>query len=202
MEQSIRPIETHYKGYRFRSRLEARWAVFFDAIGATWEYEPEGFVLEDGTYYLPDFLLHNVGGRGDEFDDDLWIEVKGNMSNDDKHKIELFGIHDIEYDSNYHYTGRHKGHRLLVVGQIPRGDEMIERIENMSDLAYSDSEVFNLSTVDSDYFTGVLGVDYNGNPVLNDENDNIGMDWDKTDQAYMVAQQARFEHGETPQIRR
>ena len=31
MEKSIKPIETNYKGYRFRSRLEARWAVFFDA---------------------------------------------------------------------------------------------------------------------------------------------------------------------------
>ena len=26
----IKAIETYYKGYRFRSRLEARWAVFFD----------------------------------------------------------------------------------------------------------------------------------------------------------------------------
>ena len=30
---SLRPIETHYNGYRFRSRLEARWAVFFEAMG-------------------------------------------------------------------------------------------------------------------------------------------------------------------------
>ncbi len=28
----IKAIETRYKGYRFRSRLEARWAVFFDAL--------------------------------------------------------------------------------------------------------------------------------------------------------------------------
>lgn len=33
----IKPIETKYKGYRFRSRLEARWAVFFDALGISWE---------------------------------------------------------------------------------------------------------------------------------------------------------------------
>ena len=26
-------IETKYRGYHFRSRLEARWAVFFDEIG-------------------------------------------------------------------------------------------------------------------------------------------------------------------------
>lgn len=53
----IRPIETIYNGYRFRSRLEARWAVFFDHLGITYEYEPEGLVLSDGSYYLPDFYL-------------------------------------------------------------------------------------------------------------------------------------------------
>jgi hypothetical protein len=41
----IKAIETRYKGYRFRSRLEARWAVFFDALGVEWEYEKEGFDL-------------------------------------------------------------------------------------------------------------------------------------------------------------
>lgn len=53
----IKPIETVYNGYRFRSRLEARWAVFFDAAGIEYQYEPEGYVLDDGTKYLPDFYL-------------------------------------------------------------------------------------------------------------------------------------------------
>lgn len=52
----IRPIETRYKGHRFRSRLEARWAVFFDALELKWEYEPQGYVVA-GTPYLPDFWL-------------------------------------------------------------------------------------------------------------------------------------------------
>jgi hypothetical protein len=30
---TLRPLETLYNGYRFRSRLEARWAVFFEAMG-------------------------------------------------------------------------------------------------------------------------------------------------------------------------
>ena len=51
----MKVIETEYKGYRFRSRLEARWAVFFDACGVRWEYEPEGIILSDGSWYLPDF---------------------------------------------------------------------------------------------------------------------------------------------------
>ena len=49
MMNEIKAIETEYNGYRFRSRLEARWAVFFDAMGIKYEYEPEGFELEDGT---------------------------------------------------------------------------------------------------------------------------------------------------------
>ena len=54
MNGAIKPIETHWRGYRFRSRLEARWAVFMDHLGVEWVYEPEGFSLRSG-YYLPDF---------------------------------------------------------------------------------------------------------------------------------------------------
>lgn len=59
--KSIKPIETEYSGVRFRSRLEARWAVFFDALGISWEYEPEGFELPSGRRYLPDFRLRWPG---------------------------------------------------------------------------------------------------------------------------------------------
>lgn len=52
----IQAIQTEYKGYRFRSRLEAKWAVFLDALALNWEYETEGFDL-DGLRYLPDFWL-------------------------------------------------------------------------------------------------------------------------------------------------
>lgn len=53
----MKPIETKYHGHRFRSRLEARWAVFFDAFGVSWEYEPQGYDLGELGYYLPDFIL-------------------------------------------------------------------------------------------------------------------------------------------------
>lgn len=53
---TIKPIETHYNGYRFRSRLEARWAVFFDITGIEYRYEAGGFNM-DGVWYLPDFWL-------------------------------------------------------------------------------------------------------------------------------------------------
>jgi hypothetical protein len=75
---TVRPIETHYKGYRFRSRLEARWAVFFDALGLAWEYEPEGFELGDGLRYLPDFRVRypECDNNGKVFQ---WFEVKGDL---------------------------------------------------------------------------------------------------------------------------
>lgn len=69
----MKAIQTRYKGYHFRSRLEARWAVFFDALGLQWEYEPEGFDLGDGMLYLPDFRVHYPG----EDRRWLWFEVKG-----------------------------------------------------------------------------------------------------------------------------
>lgn len=53
----IRAIETRYKGYRFRSRLEARWAVVLDSASVRFEYEPEGYELPNGDRYLPDFYL-------------------------------------------------------------------------------------------------------------------------------------------------
>lgn len=63
----MKAIETVYKGYRMRSRLEARWAIFFDKLGITWTYEQEGFEM-DGERYLPDFWLP---------DQKAWFEVKG-----------------------------------------------------------------------------------------------------------------------------
>ena len=75
----VRAIETSYKGFRFRSRLEARWAVCLDHIGWSWDYEPEGFNLPSGRY-LPDFLLlstSNSDGYKSNRKPMLWIEVKG-----------------------------------------------------------------------------------------------------------------------------
>ena len=44
----IKAIETKYNGYKFRSRLEAKWAVFFDNAKIKYEYEPEGYEDENG----------------------------------------------------------------------------------------------------------------------------------------------------------
>lgn len=73
----IQPIETRYAGHRFRSRLEARWAVFMDHLQVPWEYEPQGYMV-DGTPYLPDFLVWP------NTDLAFWLEIKGVFPNDDE----------------------------------------------------------------------------------------------------------------------
>lgn len=77
----MKPIETAYKGYRFRSRLEARWAICLDALGWSWEYELEGFDLGGGDLYLPDFAL--LGGECHQAVQ-CWIEVKPTEPNADE----------------------------------------------------------------------------------------------------------------------
>lgn len=71
---TLKAIETRYAGCYFRSRLEARWAVFFDALNIDWRYEYEGYEL-DGTRYLPDFWLPELV---------CWYEIKGRPPTEDE----------------------------------------------------------------------------------------------------------------------
>jgi len=78
----LKAIETTYRGCRFRSRLEARWAVVFDALGMSWEYEAQGYrctsrvsLIDSGPWaYLPDFWLPTLK---------LYVEVKGSLTPDE-----------------------------------------------------------------------------------------------------------------------
>lgn len=68
----IQAIETEFMGCRFRSRLEARWAVFFTELEIDFQYEPEGFKVhvlatDETAFYLPDFYLPGTK---------TWCEVK------------------------------------------------------------------------------------------------------------------------------
>ena len=67
---TIPAIETLYGGHRFRSRREARWAVFLNHLRIPFEYEPQGYVV-DGKPYLPDFLIYPGTDQA------MWFEVKG-----------------------------------------------------------------------------------------------------------------------------
>lgn len=69
MDNEIQPIETLFRGYRFRSRTEARWAVAFDTLGWHWTYETEGYRGPAGLY-LPDFAIETSDGEK------CWWEIK------------------------------------------------------------------------------------------------------------------------------
>lgn len=149
----IQAIETYYAGYRFRSRLEARWAVFFDALDIPWEYEPQGYLVgaHGAEYhrsgacacgstkrpYLPDFRIYLSYEKTP-----VWVEVKGSEDNLDKFlmiqavdwgeglpdvtntSIEGYGLGDHCY-----YTARDVRGGLLILGDIPQwsGDNGIPR---------------------------------------------------------------------------
>lgn len=82
----IKAIPTRYKGYHFRSRLEARWAVFFDQLGIEYQYEPQGFDLGEAGLYLPDFYLPKID-RG------YWVEIKSVEPTDsEREKIQRLAI--------------------------------------------------------------------------------------------------------------
>ena len=179
----IKCIETEYKGYRFRSRLEARWAVFFDACGVKWEYEPEGFALGDGIYYLPDFLLHDVWAKESYFGD-LWVEVKGEMTELDAVKIREFS----------------KEAPIIVVGNIPDGNDFMDIwfCATCQYDSFDDAEYFNFNTIYGDWYPALPGILPNGHFCI------LGGDYDAdykaTEKAYKIARQARFEHGERPKF--
>lgn len=102
----VQAIQTRYAGCHFRSRLEARWAVFFDTHHIPWEYEPQGFNTSAGPY-LPDFLLTDCS---------TWVEVRG--SNDRVNLDELATI-AAELPLMPLSAGAERGPRLMLLGPIP-----------------------------------------------------------------------------------
>jgi hypothetical protein len=75
VDYSIAAIPTEYRGRTYRSRLEARWAAFFDRLGLAHEYEPF-----DLGAWSPDFLLTDINTLVEvkpltEFDADVWAKA-------------------------------------------------------------------------------------------------------------------------------
>lgn len=95
----IKSIDTSYGGYLFRSRLEARFGVYFDALGIKWFYEHEGYDFGKERY-LPDFYLPDFK---------IYAEIKPEKFTDAEHRkcrllanmtqkivIELVGLPNLE----------------------------------------------------------------------------------------------------------
>lgn len=172
----VRAIQTSYKGYKFRSRLEARWAVFFDKCGVDfeWQYELEGFDLPSG-WYLPDFLIWGS----------MWVEIKPRSLSDDDFKETVVKLTELGDMTN-------KAAVLFVGDPVDfiGGDAVLERgyIADQTDFkprfAYrphsmpvsTDTDIFGM--IDLLTFAHEYGLD----PVS----------------AAVEARSARFEHGETP----
>jgi len=111
--EAIKPIETRYAGHRFRSRLEARWAVFFDHLGIEWQYEPECFKIA-GKGYLPDFWLPGLC---------TWVEVKGVLDQATlNHLIQAINpLCGLPRDpGGTRWKPSRKTGRILLLGEIPK----------------------------------------------------------------------------------
>lgn len=103
--EEIKAIETFYKGCRFRSRLEARWAVIFDSMGIEWRYETEGFT--DGQEcYLPDFFIKMGDFR-------WYVEVKS---------LDRPGVLD-ELNKAIKFVDGKNISVLLILSDIPQKEE-------------------------------------------------------------------------------
>lgn len=209
----IKPIETEYNGYKFRSRLEARWAVFFDKAGIRYEYEPEGFETEDGTRYLPDFYLP---------DDDMYVEVKPNRPEaskelgkavkaivTEKHGILLI-LREIPYREDcgiwwfpvFYYNQLSQcvhGCRLTI---LPKFDD-----DGDFDGLYIERGFKNgleAKIIPILHRTGELCIAINDCDLYPNEQFPVreGFYGSYVNRCLRAAMQARFEHGETPQVRR
>lgn len=174
----MKPIETKYNGDIFRSRLEAKWAVFFHALNIRYEYEKEGFDI-DGIRYLPDFFLPDYS---------CWIEIKADK------------ISEKEYKKINAFAKATEDKFILIIGP-PREDHYKVRL-----LADADMDPERLECISSDYFYFALArrakqpelcllCDYCAINLINHTTDD-GERWPITDgleDAYSAASQERFE---------
>ncbi len=206
---TIQAIETRYAGHRFRSRLEARWAVAFDAIGIRWEYEAQGVVVEDrlttwgdasaSRPYLPDFWLP---------DHDVYCEVKGALTDEEARPV----LEAAAYLSSAGGAGcgyENGGHDLVVLGPIPRTLNAPARLHMHKGTLSATPWLFEARRTGHD---GRVGGD---EPVLASDSGEFAagagrlteglstymwLDLDLgliLNRAYSAARSARFEHGQS-----
>lgn len=196
---TITAIPTNYAGCRFRSRLEARWAVFFDALGIDWQYEPQGFMV-DTRPYLPDFYLPAS---------QTWVEVKGDEQSFRDHA----GLYAaaLDYGGCLPGVGDSDGSTrgLLVLGPVPKHRDgylpahaLLQHREGVltnwgfftsGGLAYypgaGDCRTMELPELGSYTAPGYLSLASQG------ASRNA---FSRPARAYTAARSARFEHGERP----
>lgn len=207
---NFKAIETVYQGYKFRSRLEARWAVFFDKMNYYWEYEPEGFEGKcwNGDYfrYLPDFKLYPSGKRQEYY---FWVEVKGDplFLKNNWQKLENMldfnpVLPDIEncFDNKKGKTQSEPCHGLILLPDIPKyrgiGEDIWFTCLGHREGVCVKNFKFNTYCLDFRYSTELLSQmddgDFSFQPKFSTKEDMIVL------YSFDQAKQARFEYGENP----
>lgn len=136
LNSGITALETHYAGYKFRSRIEARWAVFFTRLGLDWEYEEQGYRVRSEavvaahpngavdawpavrrppghvdkpkpvTPYLPDLRIPELG---------LYLEVKPSKP----HLIDPAGVKRWQHFAGQVALEWDRGRTAMLIGPIP-----------------------------------------------------------------------------------
>lgn len=185
----IKAIETIYNGYRFRSRLEARWAVFFDVLGIKYEYEPEGYQLENGECYLPDFWLP-------EFQ--VFVEVKHTHGNSAKAEELAKGLKkpvwfaegppEFKYYRFFDVIERRYDDHLKLI------DPPVEEFISFAQILCKKRQWGVCLWADGDDAVGTSPGELYGSPDYHDGYD------EEIKTAVLLAKQARFEHGQSPAV--
>lgn len=183
-KNEIKAIETAYKGYRFRSRLEARWAVFFDSLGKKWEYEPEGFYLKAGMY-LPDFHVEHIG----------YCEVKPNLESLSQTEINKLVEFDIEkglwvLDGTPDFRVYMRAHEICM----PESAKYDDPLPYPYTVQPHAKQHVRFGVI-FDSYKNRMWWDHHENIFDDPYGDIMG---EKLPAAIKAARSARFEHGETP----
>jgi hypothetical protein len=185
----IKPIQTRYKGYHFRSRLEARWAVFFDALALEWEYEPQGFELSSGLY-LPDFKVSYPDQKN------CWFECKG-------------ALEDVRSDEWARMIEFEEAAGLIVLDGVPdcrmylSPTQICERVKGEFDEPLALVRPYSASKhIPPHNRFGWALWSYKGRPWVDEHENFFGTDYSFDMGAYDIAlavakaRSARFEHGQ------
>ena len=169
---NFQPIETFYKNCKFRSRQEARWAVFFDELSVKWEYEVEGFELPPYKFNKKQFLenhMNDVKDSKEEIDSlnliadylvsqaskslrflpdfwleefDLWAEVK--------HKSRMKSNFLKDYEKLMRFVN-YSGKPILLCTKLEEFCVLISNNKTMGNITYNkfsftnDEDLFNKS---------------------------------------------------------
>lgn len=194
----VKAIETIYDGYRFRSRLEARWAVFFNHADIPYEYEVEGYVTESGEWYLPDFFLPDCGlyvevkGSTDQIDFDWCLQRAKALPTPANTRGESFGglmlVGNLPNMARIRHTpGFNKQVEVDVFWPVIEPEGFIE-LAGFGKYAKNRRPWWSgRGLVETSFPLGSFDV------IEETQNDRVF-------NAYMAARQARFEHGESPRI--